>query len=130
MDQNVMLRKSYDQLSADSEAFTEFFYNRLFEMDDSIRSMFPESMTQQKKKLFQTLGVAVKAAEKPESIRAALKTLGQKHVEYGVINAHYDLVGCALVDSIGEFLQLDPSDPLLTIWSKLYRDVSSIMKGS
>src|SRR5262245_61295354 len=54
-----LVQESWGKVMPISDAAAALFYDRLFELDPSVRPMFKDDMTEQKKKLMQTLSVAV-----------------------------------------------------------------------
>jgi len=73
------------------------FYERLFEIDPSLRHMFNRPRREQARMLAQTLTVVVKGIDRPAQLRAAVEALGQRHAGYGVRDEHYETVGQALL---------------------------------
>ena len=73
------------------------FYQRLFELDPSLQSMFQKPRREQARLLAQTLTVVVKGIDRPAHLRNAVEALGQRHAGYGVHNEHYETVGLALL---------------------------------
>ena len=62
-----------------------------------MRSLFPDDLTEQKKKLMQMLTVAVANLHQVEKIVPAVEDLGRRHAGYGVAAKHYEPVGAALL---------------------------------
>eukprot|EP00055_Hartaetosiga_balthica_P006531 m.20632 g.20632 ORF g.20632 m.20632 type:complete len:166 (+) comp5267_c0_seq1:447-944(+) len=58
-----------------------------------------------------------------------LSRMGKKHVEYGVIPAHYDIVGQALIDTLAAGLGDEFTDALKASWVALYGVVKTTMIG-
>src|SRR3954454_8153029 len=73
---------------ADTEA--QLFYDRLFEIDPSTRALFVSTdMDEQRKKLMQTIAVAVQGLDNLDGLIPVVEKLGRRHVGYGVTAAHY-----------------------------------------
>ena len=68
------------------------FYERLFEIDSSLRHMFNRPRREQARMLAQTLTVVVKGIDRPAQLRGAVAALGQRHAGYGVRDEHYETV--------------------------------------
>ena len=62
-----------------------------------------------------------------EPLADALKGLGKKHVAYGVLPAHYGIVGEALLHTLGAALGDKFTPKVKTGWGSIYRFVSSNM---
>jgi hemoglobin-like flavoprotein len=73
------------------------FYERLFEIDPSLRRMFHLPRREQARLLAQTLSAVVKQIDRPSQLRGAVEALGQRHAGYGVRDEHYAIVGEALL---------------------------------
>ena len=69
--------------------------------------MFPEDLTEQKKKLMAMLVTAVTNLHKLEMILPAVKALGERHKGYGVTAVHYAPVGAALLWTLEKGLGAD-----------------------
>jgi hemoglobin-like flavoprotein len=68
------------------------FYDRLFEQFPFVRSMFPDNMEAQYRKLFNAVSLVVKCLDDVEALAPVLKDLGVRHAGYGVVRAHYEAV--------------------------------------
>ncbi len=106
------------------------FYNKLFELDPSLMSMFPSEMADQKKKLMQTIGVAVNGLKDLDRIVPVVQELGVRHVGYGVMDAHYDTVGAALLWTLGQGLGDAFTPEVKTAWTETYMLLAGTMKDA
>src|SRR5262245_26980438 len=75
-----------------SDSAAQLFYNRLFDVDPSVRALFKGDMNEQNAKLIHMIGVAVADLSSPESIASTVAKLRRRHVEYGVGEGHYTTV--------------------------------------
>jgi len=104
------------------------FYERLFELDPSLRPIFPSDLTAQVGKLMQTLGVAVGAIDRLETLTPALEALGRSHVAYGVSDHHYDTVGRALLDTLASTFGSAFTADVRAAWSETYLTITNVMR--
>ena len=58
-EQITLVQQSFAKVAPISEAASALFYDRLFEVAPSVRRMFPEDMTEQRKKLMGMLAAVV-----------------------------------------------------------------------
>nr|WP_287082227.1 globin domain-containing protein [Methylobacterium sp.] len=58
------------------DAVADLFYGRLFDIAPQVRSLFPDDMTAQKRKLVAMLALAVSNLDKPEALVATVRDLG------------------------------------------------------
>lgn len=105
----------------------EIFYAKLFELDPSLKVMFPDDLTEQGKKLVNMIDVAVKNIDKPQVLFPAVEKLGARHVGYGVKDHHYETVGEALVFTLGQALAQSFDDKTQKAWVATYQLLSKTM---
>ena len=104
------------------------FYQRLFELDPSLRDLFPEDLAEQKRKLMAMLGTAVNGLSNPDTLVPAVQALGQRHVGYGVKDAHYDTVCAALLWTLEQGLGTAFDHKLKGAWAEVYTVLANAMK--
>lgn len=99
--QQTLIRTSFAQVAPIADQAAVIFYDRLFELDPSLKPMFAHTdMASQRKNLMQTLAVVVKSINNLESIVPAVQALGRRHNSYGVEARHFDTAGQALLDTL------------------------------
>lgn len=105
------------------ETAAELFYKRLFELEPSVRPMFPEDVTEQGKKLMAALGTVVSGLTALETIVPTVQKLGVSHVGYGVKDEHYGVVGEALIwtleQGLGDAFTVEVRDAWLAAYTLL-----------
>ena len=106
----------------------DLFYGRLFTLDPTLRPMFPEDLSEQKKKLMTMLQVAVASLRKPEQLVPALQNLGRRHGGYGVQDSHYETVGAALIWTLEQGLGDAFTPEVRDSWLALYTVVATTMQ--
>lgn len=111
-----------------SDTAAELFYGKLFELDPSLKSLFKSDMTEQGKKLMKMIGTAVAHLDKLGDVVPAVQALGRRHVGYGVVDAHYDTVGEALLWTLGQGLGEAFTDDVEAAWTKVYVTLATVMK--
>ena len=125
------------------EAVGVLFFKRIFEIAPGALELFSfkdlpadqlyESprLKSHALKVMQTVGVAVKMLDDVPNLLPVLEGLGKKHVAYGVLPAHYPIVGQALLDTLALGLGEAFTPALKAAWAEIYGVVSSTMiKGS
>lgn len=123
-----LVQGSWAKVMPISDAAAAIFYDRLFERDPSVRALFKSDMGQQKKKLMQTLSVAVDGLNNVDKLVPILKSLGVRHAGYMVADHHYDLVGECLLWTLREGLGDDFTDDVEAAWTEVYTIIADVMK--
>jgi hemoglobin-like flavoprotein len=126
-DQIKLVQQSFAKVAPISEQAAELFYGRLFEIAPSVRAMFPNDMTEQRRKLMATLAIVVNGLSNLEMILPAASSLATRHVAYGAKAEHYPVVGEALLWTLEKGLGADWTPELAEAWTAAYTTLSSFM---
>jgi len=76
-----------------------------------------------------TVGVAVAGLSNLPALIPVLQKLGTKHVGYGVVPAHYDVIGQALLDTLALGLGAGFTPEVKRAWQAIYGVIATTMKG-
>jgi hemoglobin-like flavoprotein len=130
-EQKQLVRATWAQIVPIADAAAEQFYNRLFEIDASTHALFGASdMPAQRKKLVQTLAVAVGNLDTIESLLPAVEDLGRRHAGYGVTDRHYESVGAALLWTLERGLGHAWTPAVSEAWTAVYGLLSAVMRSA
>jgi hemoglobin-like flavoprotein len=126
-----MIRASWTSVEPIQDVAATLFYDRLFELDPTVRRLFRRAdMAQQKKILMQTLTVVVRSLDRLDQLVPAIEALGRRHAGYGVREEHYDTVGAALLWTLGQGLGDGFTPELEAAWTDAYTTLASVMIGA
>ena len=126
-DQVKLVQQSFAKVAPISEQAAELFYGRLFEVAPTVRAMFPDDMTEQRKKLMTTLAVVVNGLTNLEAILPAASALAKRHVGYGAKAEHYPVVGGALLWTLEKGLGDAWTPEVAAAWTAAYGTLSDYM---
>jgi hemoglobin-like flavoprotein len=126
-DQVKLVQDSFAKVAPISEAAAVLFYDRLFEIAPQVRAMFPDDMTEQRRKLMAMLAAVVNGLGNLESILPAASALAKRHVDYGAKAEHYPVVGAALLWTLEKGLGDGWTPDLADAWSTAYGTLSGYM---
>ncbi|WP_059759225.1 globin family protein [Thiobacillus denitrificans] len=124
----MLVRSSWQQVLPIKETAAQLFYDQLFELDPSLRSMFRGDMVEQGRKLMTIINTAVNSLDDLSPILGAVEDMGRRHVAYGVTEAHYDTVGSALIWTLGKGLGEQFTPAVRDAWVETYTTLASAMK--
>jgi hemoglobin-like flavoprotein len=122
-----LVQSSFKKVVPIADTAADIFYDRLFETAPDTRKLFPEVMTDQKKKLMTMIGVAVNGLRDLDAIVPAVKELGARHQGYNVTPAHYDVVGSALLYTLGKGLGDEFTPETKAAWTETYGLLAGVM---
>jgi hemoglobin-like flavoprotein len=126
----TLVQESFEKVKPIAPQAAEIFYNKLFELDPSLKPLFPsneEAMKSQGNKLMTMLAAAVAGLSNLEALVPVLQNLGKKHVEYKVEASHYDTVGAALLATLEAGLGADFTTEVKEAWTSVYGTMSTVM---
>jgi methyl-accepting chemotaxis protein len=123
-----LLRKSFARVETQQHVAALVFYQRLFELDPTLRLLFHTDIEVQSRKLVQMLAATVSLLDRPEELCATLEQLGARHVGYGVRDEHYETVGRALLEMLASVLGEDFTISTRKAWADLYAEIARAMK--
>src|SRR6267143_4771230 len=96
-DQKNLVRESFSRAERMADVVGLIFYKRLFELDPKLRPLFQHNIQEQSKKLMATLKMVVDGLDYSHELLSSIRSLGRRHIQYGVKDQHYDTVGAALL---------------------------------
>lgn len=126
--QTLVVQTSFRAVQPILADATVLFYDRLFELDPSLRRLFQTSPTHQTRLLAQALTTVVSGLQRPDEIRPAIEALGRRHVGYGVREQHYAVVGEALLWTLERGLGDAFTPEVRDAWIAAYGWISSTMQ--
>ena len=126
--QKQLVQRTFSQVMPIADTAAKLFYGRLFELDPSLRSLFKSDMNEQGRKLMQMIGMAVNGLDNLDTLLPAVRDLGRRHVGYGVLDAHYETVGEALLWTLGQGLGDKFTPEVEEAWVETYATLAEVMK--
>jgi hemoglobin-like flavoprotein len=119
-----LLEQSFERIKPQAEPFT----STLFSSYPEVEPLFAHAaMPEQGKKLFASLVLVIDNLQNPEVLSGALKSLGTKHIRYGVLPQHYPMVGGALLNAFEHHLQDAWTPEVSQAWKEAYTAVAQLM---
>ena len=125
--QITLVQESFAKVAPISDQAAVLFYDRLFEVAPPVRAMFPEDLTEQRKKLMGTLAVVVGGLSNLDTVLPAASALAKRHVNYGAKPEHYPVVGAALLWTLEKGLGEAWPPEVAEAWTAAYGTLSGYM---
>ena len=129
-DQITLVQESFKGVLPIADTAAKLFYQKLFELDPELKSLFKGDMDEQGKKLMKMIATAVNALDRLDEIVPAVQDLGVRHVSYGVKDKDYDTVGAALLWTLKQGLDDMFTPEVEEAWIVVYGILSDTMKGA
>lgn len=129
-EQAVLVKSTWSQVMPISEQAAELFYNKLFELDPELKSLFKGDMKEQGRKLMAMISTAVNALDRLEAVVPAVQDLGRRHIGYGVKDQDYETVGAALLWTLETGLGPAFTPEVKDAWASVYGVLSDTMRAA
>lgn len=127
-EQIEIVKENFNQIAPLADLVAAEFYERLFQLDASLRPLFKEDLTEQKKHLMMMLKFAIGTLDRMEVFEPSLEELGRKHIAYGVKETHYETVGDALILTLRAMLGASLTEQLEAAWIAAYSLIAGTMQ--
>ena len=125
--QITLVQSSWQRCLPIVDTAANLFYERLFTLDPSLRSLFPTEMAEQKKKLMTMITAAVAGLNDLSTLVPVVQNLGRRHDAYRVEVRHYPVVGQALLDTLATGLGPAFTPETKEAWTVVYGVLADTM---
>ncbi len=122
-----LVQQSFAKVVPIADQAAVLFYDRLFELAPQVRAMFPDDMTEQRRKLMMMLVAVVNGLGDLPSILPAAGALAKRHTGYGAKAEHYPVVGAALLWTLEKGLGDAWTPEVAEAWTAAYGTLSGYM---
>jgi hemoglobin-like flavoprotein len=126
-DQIDLLRNSMRLVQARRDLMAALFYERLFAIDPSLRSLFSDDILVQTEKVLFAMGAVVAQIHDLDACREMTHDLALRHVDYGVRRKDYASVGAAVLQTLAAVLEEHFTPELEEAWGLAYDRIANAM---
>jgi hemoglobin-like flavoprotein len=126
-DQQNLVQSSFAKVAPIADVAARLFYEDLFARDPRLESLFKGDMTEQRRKLMVMLTMAVNHVGDWRSVQSAIRSLGHRHVAYGVTPADYETVGASLIATLEKGLGADFTPDVRSAWQACIATIANEM---
>lgn len=127
--QMLLVKESWQLVLDNQQEVASAFYEKLFQLNPDLRSMFTKDMRHQGLKLMAMLTMVVQSLPDFDDIQDELKVLSKLHAQvYEVTPEDYDTVGQALLITLQTGLGDRFTPELKEAWTLAYGNLAAKMK--
>jgi len=123
----VLVRAGFDRIAPEAERIGLEFYDRMFALDMSLRTLFPNDMRPQAGHLMAALAMVVKSLDNLAPVLAQVQALGRRHAAYGVEPRDLATGGVALLATLEAELGAAFTEDARAAWSSAYGTLADAM---
>ncbi len=127
-EQKLLVQITYERLAPLADSAGELFYQRLFELDPSLKPLFMGDMKEQGKMFMSMIGIAVNGLDRVGDLLPVVEDLGHGHAGYGVKDKDYDTVGAAFIWTLERVLGHHFTPEARLAWTAAYQMLARAMK--
>jgi hemoglobin-like flavoprotein len=123
-----LVQRTFQSIQRDIVAVGTLFYHRMFEIDPSLQSLFKGDLKQQAHMLMTSIGMAVQSLDSPAALTEKMRTLGGRHIGYGVQPTDFDTFSAALMWTLEQSLADDWTSEVRDAWILAFEAIRLGMK--
>lgn len=123
-----LIHSSWEQVQPIADVAAKMFYEKLFELDPTLRQLFNGDLQQQGKKLMNAINLAMRSLDRFEAIEQKIRELGARHYHYGVRDKHYETVANALLWTLQQGLGDQFTPEVRAAWVDMYKRLTTAMQ--
>ena len=130
-EQRAIVHETWQQVVPIADTAAALFYERLFEIDPDVRTLFRHAdMANQRQKLIAAIGIVVDGLDRLDALVPTIAALGRRHAGDGVTDAHYDMVGAALLWTLERGLGEAWTPAVAGAWTAAYTTIADVMRAA
>ena len=115
-----IVRSTFKTMSQEPAGLAAHFYGRMFELDPSLRSIFPTGLAGHGGKFLGMLETVVNGLDQPVALASLVRALGRRQRGYGLQPRHYAVVGQALLFTVAQSLGDKFTEEVSLAWADAY----------
>jgi hemoglobin-like flavoprotein len=128
--QVALVRAGFDRIAPKADDVGLAFYEKVFEMDPSLRPLFPEDIRPQVRHLMAALTMVIRSLDDLSPVLERVRTLGRNHAAYGVKPHDFTVVGAALLATLEQGPAEDFTAQAREAWTIAYTTLAGAMVGA
>ncbi len=127
-EQIKLVQDSFAKVRRYADEFATLFYGRLFEINPSLKAIFPDDMELQGRKFMTMIATAVDNLNRFDAIMPSVQALGRRHAKYDVKPEYYDTMAAAFLWTLEQKLGDGFTPDVKDAWTKAYTVLATTMK--
>lgn len=123
-----LILQSLETIRNRQDEFASSFYNNLFVAHPHLKRHFTNTdMVQQRQMLMGALMLLGKNLQKPQLLAKTVKSLGERHNNYGASPEYFKPFGDVLLVTLANCLGSEWTDAMEQAWIEAYHSISQLM---
>ena len=120
----ALVKQSWAEIVPMRKPVCVAFYDRLFASYPELKPLFKGDMERQTALFMTMMNTVVSALDNPDPVVPLIKTVGARHVGYGVTDADYDKFAQALLEAFAQALGGAFTPEVRAAWRELYAQLA------
>ncbi|MGK7896604.1 MAG: adenylate/guanylate cyclase domain-containing protein [Xenococcus sp. (in: cyanobacteria)] len=126
-EQIKLVETSFNKLLPESDSLAEMFYERLYEVAPTVRSLFKGEVQERREKLWYILQNAVDGLSDLEELIPKVQDFGRRYIGHRVKDKDYESIGEALLWTLKQKLGHNFTPELQKAWISVYTLLSGVL---
>ena len=126
-EQIKMVKTSFNKLLPEADSMAKVFYERLYEVVPTVRSLFKGEPQQRQEKLWYVLKNAIDGLSNLEELIPKVQDFGHRYIGHRLKKKDYEKIGAALLWALEQKLGQNFTPEVQKAWSSVYMLVSGVL---
>lgn len=127
-EQIMLVQSSWEEVAPMAGKLGELFYKRVFELDPSIKELFPDDERRQGEIFMSMFAGAVEMLFHLDTLEPSVRDLGRRHNGYGTRPEHYQTFRVALLWTLERVLGEGFTAEVREAWEVVYDYLARMMQ--
>jgi hemoglobin-like flavoprotein len=129
-EQIALVKESFEKLRPIPRGVGRAFYETLFELDPSLKTLFKGDLDAQGAMFVSALGLAVAGLDDVHSGERPLRDLGTRHASYGLTDAHFATFREALIKTLRAHVGEGFTEAHASAWRSAFDRIGVVMRDA
>jgi hemoglobin-like flavoprotein len=125
----MLVQQTFAQIAPVADLVADLFFARLFQLDPTLRVLFPNDLRSTKMRLMRALAQSVREIQTAGDATSEIAALGRRHLGYGVQPKHYQTFGEALLWTLEKGLGEGFTFETRQAWQRWYAQLVRVMQS-
>lgn len=127
--QIALVRQTCTEVAPIADSTAEIFYQKLFQLSPSMRSVFAPGLRERGRQLMETVEAATQIMDHRKAMTSAFAELGSRQMALAAGNNRYEAVGAALILAFRQGLGPSFTPEARQAWIALFDYIDETMKA-
>ncbi|MFN8446897.1 MAG: globin domain-containing protein [Caldilineaceae bacterium] len=124
----LLIERSYQQIESNADQITDYFFQRLFELEPALKLLLPGEPQVRKAFVLTALSFIIDNLHQLDVMHLRAQALGHSWVSKGILPIHYEAMRRALLESFNQLQSGSIAPQAKVAWNEICTMLANTMK--